>query len=156
VGEQSIRAATDTDVAAVTTLVRAAYAKYVERLGRPPAPMIADYGALVAAGGGWVVERDGRVVGVMILNAATDHLLVGNVAVLPVYQGHGLGTLLLAHAEAQARQRGFKEMRLFTNERMHENIAIYQRLGWVEYDRGEQDGFRRVFMKKILPEARSS
>ncbi|MBB3937252.1 hypothetical protein [Aureimonas phyllosphaerae] len=33
---------------------------------------------------------------------------------------------------------------------MHENLAIYTKLGWEEYDRAEQDGFRRVFMRKRI------
>ncbi|MBB4004609.1 hypothetical protein GGR03_003704 [Aurantimonas endophytica] len=33
---------------------------------------------------------------------------------------------------------------------MYENLRIYERLGWEEYDRAEQDGFRRVFMRKRL------
>jgi hypothetical protein len=41
-------------------------------------------------------------------------------------------------------------MRLYTNELMHENLVVYGKLGWLEYDRAEQDGFRRVFMKKEL------
>ena len=31
---------------------------------------------------------------------------------------------------------------------MHENIALYTRLGWQETGRGEQAGFQRVFMRK--------
>jgi N-acetylglutamate synthase-like GNAT family acetyltransferase len=145
-----MRAATPDDVPAIETLVRAAYSKYIERIGKPPAPMNADYGQLVDEGDVWVLELDGDVVGVMILKSEADHLLVSNVAVSPVHQGRGLGSKLLAHAETQARQRGFREMRLYTNEMMHENLVVYGKLGWSEYDRAEQDGFRRVFMKKKL------
>src|SRR5689334_22989933 len=96
------------------------------------------------------LELDGDVVGLMILKSEADHMLVSNVAVSPAHQGRGLGSKLFAHAEAQARQRGFREMRLYTNELMHENRVVYGKLGWTEYDRAEQDGFRRVFMKKEL------
>src|SRR4051812_31587578 len=121
--EASIRRAIPGDAPAVEALVRAAYGKYVERLGRPPAPMTDDYASLITAGDSWVLERDGLVAGVMILRSASDHLLISNVAIMPEQQGCGLGGRLLAHAEAQARERGFGEMRLFTNELMHENIA---------------------------------
>ena len=33
---------------------------------------------------------------------------------------------------------------------MHENIALYTKLGWQEYGRGEQAGFQRVFMRKMV------
>lgn len=151
-----VRAAVPGDVPAIETLVRSAYSKYIERIGKPPAPMTADYGQLVDKGDVWVLELDGEVVGLIILKSAADHLLLSNVAVSPDHQGRGLGSKLIAHAEAQARQRGLREMRLFTNELMHENLAVYGKLGWVEYDRAEQDGFRRVFMKKELGEIPSA
>ncbi|MGO4388795.1 GNAT family N-acetyltransferase [Microvirga sp. 2YAF29] len=148
--DPNLRAALHEDVPAIETLVRNAYSKYIERIGKPPAPMNADYRQLVDEGDVWVLELDGDVVGLMILKLEADHLLVSNVAVSPAHQGRGLGTKLLAHAETQARQRGFGEMRLYTNELMHENLAVYAKLGWSEYDRSEQDGFRRVFLKKEL------
>jgi GNAT superfamily N-acetyltransferase len=145
-----IRAAIPADVQAIETLVRNAYSKYIERIGKPPAPMTADYSQLVDEGDVWVLELDGDVVGLIILKSEADHLHLSNVAVSLAHQGRGLGSKLLAHAEAQARQRGFREMRLYTNELMHENLVVYGKLGWSEYDRTEQDGFRRVFMKKEL------
>ncbi|WP_457091086.1 GNAT family N-acetyltransferase [Microvirga sp. P5_D2] len=148
--DATLRAAVPDDVQAIETLVRNAYGKYVERIGKPPAPMTADYRQLVDEGDVWVLELDCDVVGLIILKSETDHLLLDNVAVSPAHQGRGLGSKLLAHAEAQARQRGFREMRLYTNELMHENLVVYGKLGWSEYDRTEQDGFRRVFMKKEL------
>jgi GNAT superfamily N-acetyltransferase len=151
-----LRAAVPDDVQAIEALVRNAYSKYIDRIGKPPAPMTADYGRLVDEGDVWVLELDRDVAGLIILRSATDHLLISNVAVSPAYQGRGLGFKLLAHAERQARQRGFREMRLFTNELMHENLVVYGKLGWSEYDRSEQDGFRRVCMKKELGDRPSS
>jgi len=151
-----LRAAGPDDVQAIEALVRKAYGPYIDRIGKPPAPMTADYGRLVDEGDVWVLEMDLDVVGLIILKSATDHLHLSNVAVSPAHQGRGLGSKLLAHAETQARQRGFREMRLYTNELMHENLVIYGKLGWTEYDRSEQDGFRRVFMKKELGRTPSS
>ncbi|MFS0772739.1 GNAT family N-acetyltransferase [Sphingomonas sp. 1P08PE] len=146
-----IRRAGPADVPAIRSAVREAYAHYVERLGRRPAPMTADYAALVDDGAVWVLEVDGEVAGLIVLRRALDHLLVSNVAVAPAHQGHGLGRALLGYAEAQARAEAFRELRLYTHELMHENIALYTRLGWEEYDRGEHEGFRRVFMRKPVP-----
>jgi len=33
---------------------------------------------------------------------------------------------------------------------MAENIALYARVGYVEYERRQEQGFRRVFMRKPL------
>ncbi|VFU08467.1 GNAT family N-acetyltransferase [Methylocella tundrae] len=135
--EPRMRAAVPEDVRKIEALIRDAYGKYVERLGKPPAPMTADYGHLVDVGDVWVLELDGTVVGMMVLKSAMDHFEVGNVAVSTTHRRRGFGSRLLAHAEEQARQRGLPEIRLFTNELMHENLVLYRKLGWMEYDRAE-------------------
>lgn len=146
--ETRIRAALPKDVRKIEAVIQNAYGKYVERIGKSPAPMTADYGRLIAIGDVWVLEREGALAGLVVLKSAADYLMVGTLAVSTAYQGQGLGSKLLAHAQAQAWERGFTEMRLFTNELMHENLVLYRRVRWPEYDRAEQDGFRRVFMKK--------
>ena len=110
--------------------------------------MLDDYAALVAANAVWVLETAGTIAGVIVLHAEPDHLLVDKVAVAPSHAGHGLGRQLLEFAEAEARRLGLRELRLYTNVLMHENIAMYARAGWIETGRGEQAGFHRVFMRK--------
>lgn len=145
---RAIRPAGAADVAAVTAIVRAAYAVYVPRIGREPGPMGDDYAARVAAGQVWVCAEGETIAGLVVLEAGADHLLLDNIAVAPAWQGTGVGRMLLDFADQEARRRGFAELRLYTHVLMHENQALYARLGWREYARGEQDGFQRVFMKK--------
>jgi GNAT superfamily N-acetyltransferase len=146
-----IRPALPSDAAAITACVRAAYAPYVERIGREPAPMAADYAALIAAGAVWVAQEAGRVVGVLVLQTQGPALLIENVAVLPERQGHGLGRALIGFAEGHARGAGLAEVTLYTNERMTENLRLYPALGYVETGRSVQSGFARVFYRKPLP-----
>ena len=47
-------------------------------------------------------------------------------------------------------RRGHGELRLYTHALMHENQALYSRLGFVETYRAEQAGFPRVFMRKHI------
>ena len=150
--DRSIRPAEPGEAAAVRDLVRAAYAKYVERIGKEPAPMLEDYAALIRAGEVWVLagEAGGGVFGVLVMRPEEDHLFVGNVAVAPGQQGRGLGRELVAFAEGQAAAYGLPEVRLYTNELMHENLAVYARLGFEETGRGLDGGYRRVFMRKRL------
>ncbi len=54
--EKSVRPAEPEEAAAVGDLVRASYSKYVERIGREPAPMLEDYAALMRAGEVWAVD----------------------------------------------------------------------------------------------------
>jgi GNAT superfamily N-acetyltransferase len=151
-GDVVVRPAKPSDASAVTDLVHDAYRHYVVRIGRPPAPMSVDYARAIADGIVWVVvDVDDEIGGVIVLDDATDHVLIDNVAVRPTLQGRGIGSLLMEFAEQHARVRGVGELRLYTNERMTENLAYYPRRGYTEVDRRTEAGFRRVFFKKTLP-----
>jgi len=145
-----IRPAVPADVPAIAALVRDAYALYVPRIGRQPAPVTADHAGLVAAGRTSVAEVDGAIAGVIVLIPADDHLLVENVAVAPAMQGRGLGGELMRHAERRAAELGIQELRLYTNALMTENLALYPALGYVETGRRTEDGFSRVYFSKFL------
>lgn len=142
--------ATKADVPAIRAVVDAAYSKWIPLIGRKPMPMTADYEALVAANTVWVLKDGAAVVGVLVLVEEPDHLLLENVCVAPERQGQGLGLRLLAFTEAEAHHRGYAEVRLYTNVRFADNIALYRRHGYEETHRGGQDGFERVFMRKRL------
>jgi N-acetylglutamate synthase-like GNAT family acetyltransferase len=145
-----IRIATDRDVLTIEHVIRRAYMDYTPRIGRPPAPMNDDYRQHVAAGNVWVLLLDGEIIGVVVLLLRTDYMLLDNVAVAPEKQRHGFGRRLMLFAEVRARQCGYKEIQLYTNELMLENIAFYHKLGYREIDRRLDSGFKRVFMKKAL------
>ena len=151
-----IRLATREDRPAVEAIVRAAYAPYVPRIGREPGPMGDDYAALIEAGRVHVLERDGRVLGLLVLVPERDAMLLDNVAVAPAFQGEGWGGMVLAFAENAAREAGFRSIRLYTNEAMTENISRYARIGYTETHRNEEKGLRRVHMAKALDQERSA
>jgi ribosomal protein S18 acetylase RimI-like enzyme len=143
-----VRLATPADADSVAALVDAAYRDYIPRIGRRPAPMDADYSALIERGQLWVAVDDGYLLGILVLVPKPDHLLLENIAVAPEAQGNGLGWLLLDVADEQASEQGLPEIRLYTNAAMTENLAFYPRCGYVETGRAEQDGFSRVFFSK--------
>ncbi|WP_375463637.1 GNAT family N-acetyltransferase [uncultured Methylobacterium sp.] len=145
-----IRLARAADRAAVEAIVAAAYAPYVARIGRNPAPMDDDYAALIAAGRVHVLVVEGAVRGLVVLIPRADALFIDNVAVAPELRGRGLGRSLLRFAEAAARRSGLDTIRLCTNEAMTENRALYARIGFAETGRGEQAGFKRIDMVKRL------
>ena len=146
-----IRSARTADRAAVEEIVRAAYAPYIERISKPPGPMLDDYGKRIAEGAVSVAEAaDGTVEAIVVLLPQPDHLLLDNIAVHPGRQGQGLGRRLVAFAESEARRRGYAELRLYTHEKMIENIRLYRRLGFVETGRRRDAGYDRVFMTKRL------
>ena len=145
-----IRPADAADLPAIERIVRDAYTKYIERIGKPPGPMLDDYRAHIRAHAAWVLEAEKKVTGVIILLAEDDHMLLDNVAVDPAQHGRGLGRVLMEFAEREARRRGYDEVRLYTHAKMTENVAMYARLGWQETGRGEQAGYDRVFFRKPL------
>jgi ribosomal protein S18 acetylase RimI-like enzyme len=150
-GRAVIRPARSGDSTAVTAVVEAAYGAYVARIGKPPGPMLDNYGKLIDDGAISVFEEtDGAVAGIVVLLPKADHLLLDNIAVAPARQGRGIGRALIAFAESEARRHGYREIRLYTHEKMTENIALYKRLGFVETGRGHQAGYDRVFMAKWL------
>ena len=143
-----LRRARPEDAGAVTALVRAAYRKYVERIGREPKPMTADYRDAIAAHQFWAVEENGSLLAVLELIAAPDHLLVENIAIDPPHQGRGLGQKLMAFAEKEARRQALPEVRLYTNERFTENLALYRKIGYRETHRKPFKGTHVVHMSK--------
>lgn len=146
-----IREARPNDQAAVEAIVRAAYSIYVDRIGKPPGPMLDDYRALIADRHVSVLqEPGGTIAGIIVLLPKSDHVLLDNIAVRPERQGRGIGRRLIDFAECEARRRGVAELRLYTHQTMTENIALYRRLGFVEIGRGRQAGYDRVFMTKRL------
>lgn len=146
----TLRLAGSDDAAAMHELAQAAYQPYVARIGRRPAPMTADYASIANSGNAWVAEHLGRLVGLLVLESAEDHLLLDNVAVDPDVQGLGVGSRLLRLAEEQAEAQGFHEVRLYTNEVMNENLAYYPRRGYRETHRATHNGYRRVFFAKTV------
>lgn len=149
-GAPDVRPATLEDVAAISACVDRAYQMYVARIGKEPAPMLADYAALVARDLVHVLSLGDRLAGIIVLLARDDHLFVENVAVDPAFQGRGLGRRLMAFAETTARERGLSSIRLYTNVHMSENFPFYLRLGYVETARVHEDGYDRVYFMKAL------
>jgi N-acetylglutamate synthase-like GNAT family acetyltransferase len=119
----SLRRAATADVAAIRELVTDAYDKYVQRIGRAPAPMTADYAAALEHSRVWLLESDGAVVGALVTEDRDDHLLLEMIAVAPGAQGCGYGKRLLDRAELDAAELGLTEVRLYTNEAMTENLT---------------------------------
>jgi len=147
-GPLGLRRATADDLPAIKAVIGAAYARYLTRMDKPPAPVFRDYGPSVEAGTTWVIGSP--VTAVLTLCPRGDHLYVENIAVDPSAQGRGLGRALMEFAEQEAARRGLGRMALVTHEAMTENQAIYARLGYAETGRRSEDGYRRIYMEKPL------
>ena len=143
----SIRAARPSDIGDILRIARAAYAKYVSRIGREPAPMTADYAADIAARRVVLMEAGGALCGYMVAWPEGDAYFIENIGIEPRYQGMGLGRRLFAHAVSQAKSIGLAALSLYTNEAMTENLSMYAHIGFAETHRLSEYGFRRVYMR---------
>ncbi|HCY87975.1 MAG TPA: GNAT family N-acetyltransferase [Desulfobacteraceae bacterium] len=89
----------------------------------------------------------GRIVGSVRASLDGDICRIGRLIVSPDCQGMGIGTRLMAAIENAFCQA--KKYSLFTGDKSHRNIALYQRLG---YDRSDtqriSNSLTLVFMEK--------
>ena len=77
------------------------------------------------------VERDGRIVACCQLEHQGDHAYFGMFAVSPLLQGAGLGKVIIAEAERQARATwGVREMQMTVISVRDDLIAWYERRGY--------------------------
>jgi ribosomal protein S18 acetylase RimI-like enzyme len=107
-----------------------------------------DYAEMIAQGRVRVLEIDRSIVGFIDLFDDTEVLGIANIAVLSAEQGKGYGKRLLAFAEDEAERRGFREVRLYVNALMTENIAVYEHVGFSEVERFRHgEGDDRVYLR---------
>ena len=139
------------DAAAIRELTREAYARWVQVIGREPKPMTADYEEAVRGHRFDLLHVQGTLAGLIETDHTGDRLLVVNVAVRPEFQGRGLGSTLLAHAEELAISLNCTHIWLYTGKLMAANVRLYLKLGYV-IDREEEigGGIVRLFMSKPL------
>jgi N-acetylglutamate synthase-like GNAT family acetyltransferase len=149
-GAFAIRPALAEDAPGVAACVDRAYAHYVARIGKKPGPMLEDYAEVIARQRVFVAESEGAIAGMLALAATEEGFLLETIAVDPMQQGAGAGRALLERAEAEAVAAGHASIYLYTHEKMTENLALYARIGYVEYDRRIEHGYSRVYMRKKL------
>lgn len=138
------------DLPAILAIVEEAYSPYMARLGKKPGPMLDDYAAQIAAGRVHCLRDDAGVAGFVVLIPEETRFLLDNVALADRARGRGFGRRLMAFAEVAARQAGHGAITLYTHEKMHENRALYARLGYRETGLIAEKGFARIYMEKSL------
>ncbi|MDA8226427.1 MAG: GNAT family N-acetyltransferase [Desulfitobacterium hafniense] len=143
-----IRIANLSDKEQIERCVNLAYEKYIPRIGKKPKPMLDDYIFLIDKGNVFLGEYEGQLVGILVLKNSEKYIFLDNVAVEPSYQGKGFGKKLLLFAEKYAKEKDIKEIRLYTNAKMFENIAIYKKMGFSEFESKQEDGYDRIYFKK--------
>jgi ribosomal protein S18 acetylase RimI-like enzyme len=144
-GNWTIRRAVHDDADPLSACIDAAYAQYAARISDLP-PLSADCADEIAQHQVWVAEIGKDIVGGLVMIPMEGFMQLANVAVHPNHRGIGLGRALIALAEREALEHGYRQLHLTTHRDMPENIALYERLGWQLENR--QDA--KVSMKKTV------
>ncbi|KAI8682115.1 N-acetyltransferase domain-containing protein [Fusarium keratoplasticum] len=152
--ELTLERATPQDVPAIKAIVDAAYTKYIERIGKPPAPMTTDYEEVLQSHDVFVLRKkeDDIIVGSIVLGhqQGSDAVKINNLVVDVTAQGRGYGGVLMRYAAEFAKSRGCSALELFTNVKMWENLGLYAKMGFMETERKTDEGYERVYFRKDL------
>jgi len=143
-----IRTASKNDLSTVQRCAKLAYAKYMERMDKPPAPMSADFAKHIKLNQLYVAIYESQLAGYIVCFQEQQQLQIENVAVYPEFERRGIGKRLLNFAERLAYKLHLPAVQLYTNEAMTENLLMYPKLGYIETHRQQQAGFSRVFFRK--------
>lgn len=142
------------DAPAILALQRRAFQREAELYGTADIPPLAqslpeleaELAACVA-----LVARDvegGPILGAVRASQRGGAVAIGRLMVEPGAQGRGIGTRLLAAIEAQFPQA--RRFTLFTGQRSHANIRLYQRCGYrITHEQPVDAALTLVHMEKL-------
>jgi N-acetylglutamate synthase-like GNAT family acetyltransferase len=150
------RAGSETDWTAVLGLLRRAFAYMEGRIDPPSSLTRLDADDLAVKGTREVALLaccDGDLVGCVFCEPRSDCLYIAKLAVEPVQQGRGIGRLLVAAAEAEARRSGSPALELETRIELIENHKAFASMGFATTAETAHPGFDRptsITMRKVL------
>lgn len=153
-----LRAATVDDAAAIATVIAASFAQYRGRLV-PESGAFRETAATIAAeldagAGAIVAQRNGEMLGCVLIEEQEGDLYFGRLSVLPSARGQGLAKHLIDAVEAEASRRGLAGVRLGVRVVLTDNQRLFMSLGYRETSREAHPGFDHptsINMRKPLP-----
>ncbi|WP_422002818.1 GNAT family N-acetyltransferase [Reyranella sp.] len=152
-----LRAATVADAAGIAETIAAAFEEYRGKLVpesgafRETAGAIAD--ELSRDSGAIVAERNGRIVGCVMVKLMEGDLYLGRLSVVPALRGTGLARRLVEAVEDEARRRDLAGVRLGVRVVLTGNQRLFASLGYAEIGREAHAGFDHptsINMRKAL------
>jgi CubicO group peptidase (beta-lactamase class C family)/N-acetylglutamate synthase-like GNAT family acetyltransferase len=140
-----IRLATPADAAAISEVLRAAFAEHVPQYTAAAMDVtVLDaqrVAARMAEGPVWVVVERGAIVGTAAAVGREGGLYVRGMGVLPSARGKRIGERLLHTIERHARENSVRRMFLSTTPYLLRAIQLYERVGFRRIDAGPHDLF---------------
>jgi predicted N-acetyltransferase YhbS len=152
-----LRPATPADAAALARTIAGAFEQYRGKL-QPESGAFRETPASIAAElagdrGAIVGERNGIVVGCVMVKPMEGDLYFGRLSVLPSERGRGIARRLVEAVESEARSRGLAGVRLGVRVVLTHNQRFFTSLGYVEHSREAHEGFDHptsINMRKAL------
>ena len=152
-----LRAATAADAAAIAATIAASFEQYRGKLEpelgafRETADGIA--AELARESGAILAERNGRILGCVMVKLIDDDLYFGRLSVVPEVRGEGIARRLVEAVEDEARRRELAGVRLGVRIVLVENQQLFSSMGYVETSREAHEGFDHptsINMRKAL------
>ncbi len=152
-----LRPGTRADASAIAATIAAAFLQYRGKLVpessafRETPEAIAEQ--LATDAGAIVAERNGTMVGCVMIELLDGDLYFGRLAVLPRARGLGLAKRLIGAVEDEARARGLSGVRLGVRIALEANQRLFHSLGYREISREAHPGFDHptsINMRKAL------
>lgn len=152
-----LRAATAADATAIAATIAASFEQYRGKL-EPESGAFRETAEGIAAelardSGAIVAERNGRMIGCVMLKLMDDDLYFGRLAVVPDARGEGLARRLVEAVEDEARRRERAGVQLGVRIVLVENQQLFSSMGYVEISREAHEGFDHptsINMRKAL------
>ncbi|MBV9736242.1 MAG: GNAT family N-acetyltransferase, partial [Acidisphaera sp.] len=151
-----VRPAGVADAPKIAALVRLAFAHQEVATDPPPSALretTETIAAALADGGGAIAERGAEMIGAVLWSEKEGGLYLGRLAVLPSCRGQGVGSALIAAAEAQARALDLARLHLGVRLTLPANRRLFAAHGFVETTRRAHPGYAEptsVTMEKRL------
>ena len=131
----------------IMAIAQKAYEKYIERMGKEPAPMrpVIQKQDVV-----FVCEDNKQIIAFAILVKINDQIILDSIAVDPPHQKKGIGNNFIKFIEEYLMEQKVNKYQLYTNEMMFENIDWYQKIGFKIFKKVTEKGFNRIYFEKQL------
>lgn len=150
---------TTADAGEILTLQRAAYVTEAQLYHDPFLPALTqtleELVDEIESGGGFVLRKNGRMVGTVRTRVVGGLLHIGRLTVAPDVQGLGFGSILMNAAEGEAAVTDENSPLaadaavLFTGKLSEANLRLYARRGYVETHREQlHSGVELVHLRK--------
>lgn len=152
-----LRAATAADAAAIAATIAASFEQYRGKL-EPESGAFRETAEGIAAelareSGAIVAERNGHMLGCVMVKLIEDDLYFGRLSVVPAARGEGIARRLVEAVEDEARRRELAGVRLGVRVVLTENQQLFSSMGYVEISREAHEGFDHptsINMRKAL------